>query len=129
MYTHGRTSGCRLSLDYTYRGMRVAFMANERLRVGILLDKGADIFEFTYKPRTWIMWQSPLELRRLFVATSALPEGAFHDVYYGGWQRVCRVGRRALHGHQAGPARRGLPAALPGHRGRGLAGASASPPA
>jgi Domain of unknown function (DUF4432) len=89
MYTHGRTGGCRLSLDYTYRGMRVAFLANQRLRVGILLDKGADIFEFTYKPMDLdVMWQSPIPLRRPFVATSALPEGAFHDVYYGGWQEV-----------------------------------------
>jgi hypothetical protein len=89
MYTHGRTSGCRLSLDYTYRGMRVAFLANELLRVGVLLDKGADIFEFTYKPMDLdVMWQSPIPLRRPFTATSALSEGAFHDVYYGGWQEV-----------------------------------------
>ena len=42
MYTYGRKTGCRISLDYMYRGMRVAFMENETLRVGILLDKGAD---------------------------------------------------------------------------------------
>lgn len=89
MYTYGRKSGCRISLDYTYRGMRVAFLENEALRVGVLLDKGADIFEFTFKPRDLdFMWQSPIELHRPFVATSALPEGAFHDYYFGGWQEV-----------------------------------------
>ncbi len=89
MYTHGRKQGCRISLDYTYRGMRVAFLENEVLRVGVLLDKGADIFEFTYKPRDLdFMWQSPIEMRAPYVATSALPEGAFHDYYYGGWQEV-----------------------------------------
>jgi Domain of unknown function (DUF4432) len=89
MYTHGRKAGCRLSLDYTYKGMRVAFLANERLRVGVLLDKGADLFEFTYKPQDLdFLWQSPIPLQRPFVATSALPEGAFHDYYYGGWQEV-----------------------------------------
>lgn len=89
MYTYGRKTGCRLSLDYTYRGMRVAFLENEAIRVGILLDKGADIFEFTYKPRDLdFLWQSPIELRKPFVATSALPEGAFHDYYFGGWQEV-----------------------------------------
>lgn len=89
MYTYGRKTGCRISLDYTYRKMRVAFLENELLRVGVLLDKGADIFEFTYKPHDLdFMWQSPIELRRPFVATSALPEGAFHDYFYGGWQEV-----------------------------------------
>jgi len=69
--------------------MRVAFLENDALRVGILLDKGADIFEFTYKPRDLdFMWQSPIELRKPFVATSALPEGAFHDYFYGGWQEI-----------------------------------------
>ena len=53
------------------------------------MDKGADIFEFTYKPRDLdFMWQSPMEMRKPFVATSALPEGAFHDYYYGGWQEI-----------------------------------------
>jgi hypothetical protein len=69
--------------------MRIAYLENEQLRVGVLLDKGADIFEFTYKPHDIdFMWQSPLTLRRPFVSTSALPEGAFHDYYYGGWQEV-----------------------------------------
>lgn len=89
MYTHGRKTGCRVSLDYTYKGLRVAFLENAVLRVGILLDKGADIFEFTYKPRDLdFLWQSPIPMRPPFVVTSALPEGAFHDYYYGGWQEV-----------------------------------------
>jgi hypothetical protein len=89
MYTYGRKTGCRISLDYTYRGMRIAYLENQAIRVGVLLDKGADIFEFTYKPRDLdFMWQSPIEMRKPFVATSALPEGAFHDYFYGGWQEI-----------------------------------------
>jgi hypothetical protein len=89
MYTHGRKQGCRISLDYTYKQMRVAFLENELLRVGVLLDKGGDVFEFTYKPCDLdFMWQSPLAMRRAFVATSALAEGNFHDYYFGGWQEV-----------------------------------------
>jgi hypothetical protein len=89
MYTYGRKTGCRMSLDYTYKGMRIAYLENEAIRVGILLDKGADVFEFTYKPKQLdFMWQSPLEMRKPYVATSALTEGAFHDYYYGGWQEV-----------------------------------------
>lgn len=89
MYTYGRKTGCRVSLDYTYRDMRVAFLENDLVRVGILVDKGADVFTFVYKPLDLdFMWQSPIELRKPFVATSALPEGAFHDYFYGGWQEV-----------------------------------------
>lgn len=89
MYTYGRKQGCRISLDYTYKGMRIGYLENELLRVGVLVDKGADIFEFTYKPRDMdMMWQSPTPMQKPFVATSALPEGTFHDYYYGGWQEV-----------------------------------------
>ncbi len=89
MYTYGRKTGCRISLDYTYRGMRIAYLENEAIRVGVLLDKGGDVFEYTYKPRDLdFMWQSPIEMRKPFVATSALPEGAFHDYFYGGWQEI-----------------------------------------
>jgi hypothetical protein len=89
MYTHGRKRGCRISLDYTYKGMRIAYLENEQLRVGVLLDKGADIFEFTYKPMDIdFIWQSPIFMRPPFATTSALPEGTFHDYYYGGWQEV-----------------------------------------
>ena len=89
MYMYGRKTDCRVSLDYTYRGMKVAFLENDVLRTGILVDKGADIFEFTFKPLDLdFLWQSPIEMRKPFVATSALPEGAFHDYFYGGWQEV-----------------------------------------
>lgn len=89
MYTYGRKQGCRISLDYTYKGMQIAYLENDLLRVGLLLEKGASIFDFTYKPCDLdFMWQSPIPMRRPFVITSALPEGSFHDYYYGGWQEV-----------------------------------------
>jgi len=89
MYTYGRKTGCRITLDYTYRGMRIAYLENDAVRIGVLLDKGADVFEFTYKPRDIdFMWQSPIEMRKPFVTTSAMAEGAFHNYYYGGWQEV-----------------------------------------
>src|SRR2546423_1201873 len=89
MYTHGRKQGCRISLDYTYKDMRVAFLENDLLEVGVLVDKGADVFQLRYKPRDLdFMWHSPIPMRKPFVATSALPEGTFHDYFYGGWQEV-----------------------------------------
>jgi hypothetical protein len=89
MYTYGRKQSCRISLDYSYKGMRIGYLENDVLRVGVLLDKGADVFDFTYKPRDLdFLWQSPIPMRPPFIATSALPEGSFHDYYYGGWQEV-----------------------------------------
>ncbi len=89
MYSYGRKEGCRISLDYTYKEMRIGYLENELLRVGVWLDKGADIFDFTFKPRDLdFMWQSPIEFRAPFVSTSALPEGYFHDYFYGGWQEI-----------------------------------------
>lgn len=89
MFVQGRKSGCRVTLDYTYRGMRVAYLENDLVRVGVLVDKGADVFELAYKPRDIdVLWHSPIPLRRPFAATCASPEGAFHDYFYGGWQEV-----------------------------------------
>jgi len=69
--------------------MRIAYLENELIRVGVLIEKGADIFEFNYKPRDLdFLWQSPIPMRQPFVATNALTEGAFHDYYYGGWQEI-----------------------------------------
>jgi hypothetical protein len=45
-----RNWGARI-LECQYKGMRVVFLENELLRVGVLADKGTDIFEFNYKPR------------------------------------------------------------------------------
>lgn len=89
MYTYGRKQGCRISLDYTYKGMQIAYLENELIRVGVLLDKGADIFEFTYKPCDLdFMWQSPIPMRSQFITTNVLSEGTYHDYYYGGWQEI-----------------------------------------
>jgi hypothetical protein len=41
---------CSITDDWTYKDMRVVFLENAFLRVGILVDRGSDIFEFRYKP-------------------------------------------------------------------------------
>lgn len=85
-----RHYGCRGSADYIYRGLRVLFLENENLRVGILLDKGTDIFEFVYKPQDLdFMWHSPLELSSgPRFTTSPGESGTFVDTYEGGWQEI-----------------------------------------
>ena len=45
-----RHYGCRIIDDVIYKGMRTLYLENDLVRVGVLLDKGADIFEFLYKP-------------------------------------------------------------------------------
>ena len=49
-YRPQRNWGARV-LEYEYAGMRTVFLENEKLRVGVLADKGTDVFEFNYKPR------------------------------------------------------------------------------
>ncbi|MFB0546342.1 MAG: aldose 1-epimerase [Anaerolineae bacterium] len=94
-YLHTRNYGCRLSTDYSYRGLRVVVMENEKLRLTILLDKGSDIHEFLYKPQDVdFMWHSPIEVHEphLFVPSSGLSEGYFMDYYQGGWQEILPSG-------------------------------------
>ena len=84
-----RHYGCRITDDLVYKGMRALFLENDLLRIGILLDKGADLFQFLHKPTdTDFLWRSPLGLRdpQRTVATSASAAGAFLDGYHGGWQ-------------------------------------------
>jgi hypothetical protein len=86
-----RHFGCRITDDLLYKGMRTLFLENELLRVGILLDKGADIFQFLYKPADVdFLWRSPQGLvpPSRFTATRAAGSGAFLDSYHGGWQEI-----------------------------------------
>ena len=86
-----RHFGCRITDDLLYKGMRTLFMENEVIRVGLLLDKGADIFQWIYKPTdTDFLWRSPNGLARpdRFTPTTASSSGAFLDSYHGGWQEI-----------------------------------------
>jgi len=86
-----RHYGCRITDDLIYKGMRTVFLENETLRVGILLDKGADIFQLLHKPSdTDFLWRSPQGLCRpdRLTPTRASASGAFLDSYHGGWQEI-----------------------------------------
>ena len=92
-----RNHSCRISDEFSYRGLRLLVMENELLRVGILLDQGADIIEFRHKPSdTDFMWQTPLGVRPLLNNTDmvASPVGPFPDYYEGGWQEIVPNGGR-----------------------------------
>jgi hypothetical protein len=84
-------TGCKLSDDWTYKGMKVIFLENEFLRVGVLADRGADIFEFTYKPNDLdFLLRLPKGIAnpaREFSQMRSTPN-QFEDYYYGGWQEI-----------------------------------------
>jgi hypothetical protein len=85
-----RNWGARI-LECQYKGMRVVFLENELLRVGVLADKGTDIFEFNYKPRDMdFVWLSAGGVRNptSYLSTSPDPLATFMDYYPGGWQEI-----------------------------------------
>ena len=90
-YQHERNHGCRVSDAWTFRGLKTAVIENEILRVVVLIDKGADIYQFVHKPTdTDFMWRSPWGIRapHARVPTSGAPDSLWMDVYEGGWQTV-----------------------------------------
>ena len=90
-YNDERTSGCRVSDAWTYRGLKTVTLENELIRVIVLADKGADVYSFVHKPTdTEFMWRSPWGVRdpKLFTPQSGWPVAPWLDLYEGGWQTV-----------------------------------------
>jgi hypothetical protein len=86
-----RHFGCRITDELVYKGMKTIILENNLIRVGVLVDKGADIFEFIYKPTdTSFLWESPQGLvdPRKVTPSISNSSGAFLDSYYGGWQEI-----------------------------------------
>ncbi len=91
LYSHFRNDGCRLNTDYQYKGLRVAVLENEYLRISVLIDQGTDIYEFLYKPKDMdFMWLSPwgISSPSKFISTKPSAGGNFMDYYEGGWQEI-----------------------------------------
>ena len=89
-YREQRNWGARI-LEYKYKGMRMVFLENEKLRVGVLADKGTDIIEFNHKPTdTDFVWLAPGGVRNptSYLSTSPDPLATFLDYYPGGWQEI-----------------------------------------
>ena len=90
-YQLERNHGCRVSDAWTFRGLKTAVIENELLRIVVLIDKGADIYQFVHKPSdTDFLWRSPWGVRdpSLRMPTTGSGEGLWMDVYEGGWQTV-----------------------------------------
>ena len=90
-YQIERNYGCRISDAWTFRGLRTAILENEVLRIVILIDKGADVYEFVHKPTDVdFMYRDPHGVRdpRTFTPTTGDNVGTWMDFYEGGWQTV-----------------------------------------
>ena len=73
-----------VDLDWTYRGMRTIVLENELLRVVILPELGAKIWQITYKPRGKdMLWHNPrLKPRPLPLHAN------YDDQFFGGWDEL-----------------------------------------
>ncbi len=94
-YQDERNHGCRVSDAWTYRGLKTAVLENELLRIVILVDKGADIYQFVHKPSDIdFLWRSPWGVRdpSKFVQTTGNSTEMWLDHYEGGWQTVLPAG-------------------------------------
>ncbi|MBI2942237.1 MAG: DUF4432 family protein [Chloroflexi bacterium] len=85
-----RNFGCRLT-EVVLQGLRTLYLENEVVRVGILVDKGTDIFEFLHKPTdTDFLFRSPSGIRNpaTFIPTRPSSGGNFLDYWPGGWPEM-----------------------------------------
>jgi hypothetical protein len=86
----GRNHACRIR-EFFYRGYRCLTLENEKIRVFVAADKGADILEFIWKPLDLdVMWHAPQGLREAghSLHSSPLPEGDFREYFAGGWYEM-----------------------------------------
>jgi galactose mutarotase-like enzyme len=73
------------------QGLRAIFLENDLIKVGILVDRGSDIFEFTYKPKgVDFLLRLPKGIQNPQRHFSQIrnTKSQFEDHYYGGWQ-IC----------------------------------------
>ena len=85
-----RNWGARVR-EYVVQGMRAVFLENERLRIGILADKGTDLFELLYKPKdvdfAWLS-ANGVQNPSVYAAANSDAVATFVDTYPGGWQEI-----------------------------------------
>lgn len=88
-----RKHGCRIH-EYVRHGLRTITLENRAIRVTVLPDKGSDIVELRLKALDLdLLWASPSGLRDPRTTfPSSEGEGAFMDLYEGGWQEIAPSG-------------------------------------
>src|SRR5260370_21324127 len=72
----------RVSSDWSYRGLRVVTLENRFLRLTILPEAGAKIWQITYKPfDVDLLWNNPR------IGPSCLPPNSRYDDVWSGGRR------------------------------------------
>lgn len=73
-----------VSIDWTYRGIRTVILENELLRVIVMPELGAKIWQVTYKPKGKdLLWHNPR------IKPRPLPFHAnYDDNFFGGWDEL-----------------------------------------
>ena len=81
---------CKIS-ETVIDGMRALYLENDLLKIGILVDRGSDIFEFRYKPKDidfLLRLSKGIHNPQTHFSQIRNTKSQFEDHYYGGWQ-VC----------------------------------------
>jgi hypothetical protein len=93
-----RNHGCRISDDWSLKGMRVLILENELLRVTVLVDRGSDIVEFRYKPLDLdFLYSAPGGVRNPARETpSTYTASPYLDYFSGGWNEILPNGGPAV---------------------------------
>lgn len=110
-----RCEGARVSDDLKVKDMRLVVMENDRVRVSVLVDKGADIVEFVdRRTGTDFLWRTPNGIRSPKSDPNFLANNEFFNAYYeGGWQELFPHGSSPLEVHGVTLPRHGEVQALP----------------
>ena len=90
-YQEERSSDCRISDAWTYKGLKTVILENNLIQVIVLADKGADIYSFIDKETdTDVLWKTPWGVRdpKKTVPPTGDPASVWLDFYEGGWQTV-----------------------------------------
>ncbi|HEY8475617.1 MAG TPA: aldose 1-epimerase [Chloroflexota bacterium] len=85
------TGPCRVEERVLRRWTRAVVMENDLVRIQVLVDKGADIYELRYKPSDLdVLWKAPWGAKELgsLGASAANSQVAWMDHYWGGWQEI-----------------------------------------
>lgn len=78
----------------SYKGFETLYIDNGLLRIGILIEKGADIIEFIYKPKNIdFMWHPSQNCMDYLKSTQI--DNEFMRSYIGGWQEILPNGGAA----------------------------------
>jgi hypothetical protein len=79
-----RSMSVRVTTAWTYRGLRTVVLENRLLRLVVLPEAGAKIWQISYKPYdTDLLWNNPR------IPPSRLPGNSrYDDVWSGGWDEL-----------------------------------------